>query len=204
MNKEKIKALAEFITTGTIFESSNFESKIVQWFKQNTIERVWLTDTQIKEVPVGLSDEQVTSLATRVAVMLDIPHIKFIGQYNEWKLSQTFSHYNEGKVYEPNWDDAPEWATECRVRVHWADDNHSTTGALLHTEQRPKPPTSIVEVGQIWKINRREYKVLAISEFSTDCINYQKIVTYIELDNDHGALSKTLDNFLAKFDQVQL
>ena len=147
MNKEtstpeKMRELIKVIKDLPTFEYSETYRRTSEWLEQNQ---------QEPSVRV-LSDEQVYQVARHTCELgfdvgkTSINEIALI--ISEYLKDQAFT---QPQQFKPNWEDAPEWATKCRIRVHWADDDkHSTTGALVHEEQRPTPPAPKVEVGR-WK-----------------------------------------------------
>ncbi len=198
-----------------------------KWFEQNPIEPVFvgLSDSQFKKVARHLANEWDSDdyIGYEASLRRALDEQTFL-----YTAKPAF-YNNEGKVYEldgsvtdykadyesvagsfvsleeeysklkaqefqPNWDDAPEWATKCRVRVHWADDdNHSATGALLREEQRPKPSPK-VDVGQVWDFHGSSVEIVMVTKFQ---IVMKSIETgYLSIDDG-------IDDFLAKFEQVQ-
>ncbi len=184
MNEQQIDDLAGLLSKyGNAY--SLMREVLSIWSMMNPIETVGLSDSQIDEIAVLINK-------TKLGLETD----GFVLLINKYLKTQTFAQPHQ---FTPNWDVAPEWATKCRVRVHWADDdNHSATGALLHTEQRPTP-APIIEVGQVWRFKNSDdngYKLVALTQI--DGIDY----AVLELENGQYP-SYNKEDFLANFEQVQ-
>jgi hypothetical protein len=195
MNKEQIEKL---IDDANLSSTASF--RIREWFEQNPI----------KPMTVGLSDEQVSSLAFKLHGNLSYDgRVEVVEKYIK---TQTFA---QPQQFQPNWDDAPAIAEEVCITVHWADkDSNIIKSKILIQEQRPT--SSDVEVGQVWnhKETGNEYMVdevivlegkTKIGEWTDDLT----LVVYNPSNVKGGCKSKDIyrrpiEDFLAKFKQVQL
>ena len=161
------------------------EEKVREFVSQFTamnfdVERVitkWLEQNPIEPVVVGLSDEQV--------------YTELYQEYQTVKneLEQLKSQFM------PDWDGAPDWATDVRIRVHWVDINGKGSACdVIYEEKRPKPTTT-VEVGQVWsnKVGG-ESKVIAV--------NNKQVVRECISGGFGGFMINSTEDFLAKFERV--
>jgi hypothetical protein len=116
-----------------------------------------------------------------------------------WLKTQTFAQLQQ---FGPSWDDAPKDAVKASVFVQFYDkDNVSLQFRRdLSNFERPKPPVPVVEVGQVWRYKDYNYTIssvgrLKITDAWLDSVCYK---------TDSGIFyTRTLSDFLAKFEQVQ-
>lgn len=251
LTPEKVRELAKFMWNNTSFTIEDYEKRITEWLGQNTIE----------PVVVGLSDEQVKFLADHLkndctrGEKMDMPRL-----ISRWLKTQTFAlpveFSNEELVdsyqslyedfrkvskeleqlkrhqFEPNWDDAPEWANWLaqnsngqwkwfRCNPYKNNDNwystHNSANASESTnwqqtlQERPKP-TPQVEAGQIWRCisNQQDYIVGEITTLEGETkVNNDKWEKDVSLISYRPVVAcelkiyhRALSDFLAKFERV--
>jgi hypothetical protein len=149
---------------------------------------------EVKEVPVGLSDSQVKSLAkhlkddcTRGEKML------MSGLVSKWLKTQAFAQLQSPV---PNWDYAPKEAMLARTWLEWLDKDFNSikNREVLAQVERPIPPAPKVEVevGQIWISGATRVSIIAKND---DDIVFQN-----QLHNGFDVYS--IEDFTAKFERV--
>jgi hypothetical protein len=165
-------------------------------------------------VPVGLSNEQILGF---ISEWFNSDDIDAIEVYKEWAKSQTFAQPvvgNSDTRFSPDWDDAPKSATSCQVKRVWLDAlGIPVEFKVLIDEQRPTPPAPKVEVGQVWKYKNSTYVVTGIerikgkTKIGTEWVDDLELVHYHRGTNlvsiEFQAYTRTMEDFLTKFEQVQ-
>jgi hypothetical protein len=170
---------------------------------------------EVKEVVVGLSDEHLHSLYN----FLNGSELPFNCAYHKWSKTQTFTQPNESLIadnlalakeleelkahrFQPNWDNAPADAVEYSVFEYYTTKaGHTCRSGTLALVERPTPPAPKVEAGQTWKYKGMHYTVGLLSKFKVDS-EWVDSVNYIS-DDSGDCYTRTVEDFLAKFERVQ-
>jgi arsenate reductase-like glutaredoxin family protein len=174
----------------SIFTPQHCNNLLIHWAKTQTFSK-----SEVKEVQVGLSDEQIVSF---ISFQQSNKGLHYQEAYKEWAKTQTFA---QPPQFTPNWDDAPKSATSCQVTRVWLDAlGIPVEFKVLIDEQRPNPPapSPVVEVWQVWKEKKEphEITIVAIGKnkiYDTICYQYTES-RVIEI--------RCNDDFLAKFERV--
>jgi hypothetical protein len=246
IDKEKVRELLNLVATSVI-SGKETEKLTTEWLEQNqpvigfsddytgyesdlvirALKDQTFTQPEVKEVPVGLSDEQVILLGE---VIRSKPHKSSTFTIREWLKTQTFSHYNnEGKVYEldgsvsdykadyesvaAGFGSLEDEYSHLKKEHNLLEDTHAHLKAaydVLKLQQRPKP-THQVEVGQVWKCfkNGLHYEISSVGKLKSETSgDWDDSVNYICVAMDGTVMNenpytRTLSDFLAKFKQVQ-
>jgi len=144
----------------------------------------------VREIPVGLSDEQIQSLVDYTYCDSDT-----FNTIKEWAKTQTLSTESKMK-FEIYWDDAPAGAEIYQLSYVWLDKGGKwLDGNVLDEIKRPAPPAQKVEVGQVWRHINMGFAVTVVD------VEYGIEFLFVEDENLHGDVD-TVDNFLAKFERV--
>jgi hypothetical protein len=140
------------------------------YLKALGISRKWLEQNHPEPVVVGLSDEQVESLT----------------DYIGWLKTQTFT---QPQQFQPNWDDAPEWAEYFIGEFYSEKDVPPVREDTPIVIKRPKP-TPLVEVGQVWYYGAIESTIVEVTD------------TEVAIKNNQSSKLAVMDlsEFLSKFD----
>lgn len=214
LTDEQIKDLACVVSSVDYddFHTTRYDVLIQNWFKKQTFTQ------EVQAVAVGLSDEQVNSLFEYFPYKATKED--FIEGYNTWAKTQTFT---QPEQFTPSWDDAPSWANwvaqdgdgqwqwynkkpvaECGCWASHKGNYDSARGTIKTWQQtlqeRPKP-TPVVTVGETW-IHTKTGNKYYVDGFCQSKINdeWVKSVMY----HVGGArYTRTLDDFIAKFEKVQ-
>ena len=215
IDKEKVRELAAKLFTECGLHIPKGESVITEWLEQN----------QPEPVVVGLSDEQITLFIETYNLH------SLVGMHlREWQKTQTFMQPNEelarlnnllhdelkGQIksqqFQPNWDDAPDWANFIAIDddgmqvfhelVPFFDESargygsHGRDKVIYNKSQRkvferPKTHTA-VELGSVWHYGAIEATVRCVNDYEVVlCNNYSGIFSVI-----------AVTDFLAKFKRV--
>jgi hypothetical protein len=146
-------------------------------------------DFEVKEAPVGLSDEQIQSLVDYYTYC----DSDMFNTIKEWAKTQTFA---QPQPFQPNWDDAPAGAEIYQISYVWLDKGGKWIyGNVLDEIKRPAPPAPKVEVGQVWRHINMGFAVTVVD------VEYGIEFLFVGDENLHGDVD-TVDNFLAKFERV--
>lgn len=188
-------------------DTGSLESKckiITQWLEQN----------QPAPYVVGLSGDQVASLADTLNDADYEYHFKSLSEIiTEWLKTQTFTQTQ----FTPNWDDAPDWAgwyaessdNEKSWFEHEPDPaifSWSVTGGQKQVikdnvnwkqtlQHRPRRGSS-VKFGQIWKGEGIKVKVGCLGRVSK---NGEDSIAFVDMDTNE-LKTWLLNTFLAKFE----
>lgn len=162
----------------------------------------WLEENQPEPVVVGLSDEQVYEISRCACeIGFDVGRTSIqniIDIVSNYLKTQTFTQL---KQFTPNWDDAP-FAVEFQLRKVWISAQGNELEELPICFYRPKP-TPQVEVGQVWKNhnNGKNYKILMLGKLKESGV-WLDAVTYGSADDNYYYYTRTLSDFLAKFERM--
>lgn len=181
---------------------------------------------EVKEVVVGLSDEQVELLSKNINNCFESGFISFTpNDIKLWLKSQTFSQpdytnggwkgkydslridYDELKaskfqLFEPDWGIIPSYVDTVELVLNYFNCGECK---FLHSYDRPKPLAPSVEICTRWK-----HKKSGVVYF-VDCIgkqwvsenNWVESVTYRKTEiSPADFFTKPIDDFLAKFERA--
>lgn len=189
------------------FDGMDYECEISDFLKTQTF-----AQPEVKEVVVGLSDEQLIDfLDDDEAGNWSTPS-GFIAAYRKWAKTQTFA---QSKQFEPDWDDAPAWANYLAqdanggwgfysvkpfinshgVLANRCNAQHYAPCDLVTPtiQKRPKPAPQ-VEVGQVWSGTASFFEVTIIGINST-------LLVYQDNKSKNFSSHEILD-FVTKFERV--
>jgi hypothetical protein len=143
---------------------------------------------EVKEVPVGLSDEQVDEISSR----LECVEWGYKGIIRNYLKTQTFAQPAIGNTDSRlNWDDAPKNAESFQLKGVWLCGAKVVDYCVILDEQRPKP-TPVVELESVWHYGAIEATVRCVNDYEVVlCNNYSGIFSVI-----------AVTDFLAKFKRV--
>lgn len=200
------------------------ESHIRHWFASQTF-------SQPSQKDLDKKDAEIAALKAANKAHVET-HIELVGDYEELdkrfakigedrnffecaarsaeaQVEQLSKMYDDAlkelkqlkaQVFQPDWGDAPDDAEEVCITAHWADkDSNIIKSKILFQEQRAIPPAPKVEVGQVWEYKNCEYIVTCCGKLKQGN-DWVESVTYF-LGGD--TYTRTLSDFLAKFEQVQ-
>jgi intein/homing endonuclease len=198
MNKKQIYGLRNFIVDSDMLPSRAIE----KWFEQNPVESV-----------VGLSDEQVQNLARALNYRKYWKHDWLTSTIHDFLKTQTFAQPQQ--YFEPSWEIIPNHVDEVEIVMNYCQDGMvlDDESNFLISYKRPVPPAPRVEVGQIWNYKDNTYVVTGIerikgkTKIGTEWVDDLELVHYHRGTNlvsiEFQAYTRTMDAFLAKFEQVQ-
>jgi hypothetical protein len=204
MKKEQISELCNFVFEDSPFKPNGWVSeRITEWFEQNPTE----------SIVVGLTDEQVRNFYRKSNKSWDREGV-FVSEYRKWAETETFTQ-PQPQSFQPNWDDAPEWANyyiiEASGTRKWYERSNADKSAYFGKEQadyknklifkRPKPLAPKVAEGKYFRKHDeflQEVDVLHIGDMVVNG-DYLSSVVF----NINGTIrTMTAEDFLAKFERV--
>ncbi len=169
----------------------------LSWLKTQTFAQSQL----FEPVVLGLSDEQVDDILNLFSYDSD-EYLEYAKKLGDYLKTQTFTR---PQYFYPSWDIIPSHVDEVEIVMNYCQDGMilDDESNFLISYKRPKPPAPKVEVGQVWKYKGNHYTVGLLSTLKViNTTEWVSCVNYIS-DNSGNCYTRTLEDFLAKFEQVQ-
>jgi hypothetical protein len=181
MNKDQIEKL---IDDANLSSTASF--RIREWFAQNTLVS---TETKV----VGLNDSQVKALGKVIhQKSMNLTLFEAETLVESWLKTQTFSQ----QMRCIDWDNAPDDAVNAVVFVQFYNKDNVSIRCCdtLGKFERPTPPATRVEVGQVWDFHGSSVEIVMVTEF-------QIVMKSIETGN--LSIDDDIDDFIEKFRRLQ-